>query len=214
MHYGIRTASWWLGAALAVLALLIPVLGTGAGAAAVQGNIINRDTTINALTDATLCTVAADGTETCSFVALHVSPNRDGTSLIVCVDVTTGDRYEEGCADVAATFVMDTAELSWATLAPTTVQLRSLVCPPKGEPGECEEVYRTITVSASWTASGELQRVKQTVGIPHGPCTVTDKIDGLVRDQVAIVTVDGVSAESWGNLQVLDSKTVRRTNCG
>jgi hypothetical protein len=214
MKLDARTRIRRLGHVIALLTLFVTMLGAGAEAVATQGNIITRDTTINALTNATICTPTADATESCGSVALHVSPNKEGTSIIVCVDVVTGDRYEEGCRDVAATFAMDTDELSWATLTPTAVELRSLVCPPKGEPGECEEAARTITVAASWIATGELTRVRQTLGNPHGPCTVTDKIDGLVRDTATTVSVDGASVETWGNLQVLDSKTVRRTNCG
>jgi hypothetical protein len=35
-----------------------------------------------------------------------------------------------------------------------------------------------------------------------------------VRDAAATVTLDGTSADVYGNLQVLDSKTKIKTNCG
>lgn len=59
-----------------------------------------------------------------------------------------------------------------------------------------------------------MTRVKETLGETHGSCAYNSKIDGFVRDNAAIVTIDGVTSEWWGNLQTLDDKAVRRvTNC-
>ncbi len=58
-------------------------------------------------------------------------PTKEGTSTVICVDVASEIRYEEGCTDAAATFSMDSDELSWATLAPTEVVLYSNVCEGK-----------------------------------------------------------------------------------
>jgi hypothetical protein len=201
--------------ALGIAAVLLGLLGLGGTRAAAQGTIIERSTTINALANGTFCTVGGDGAEACTELSLHVSPDKFGETLIACLALTTtaGDvvTNEEGCADVAATFAMDTEELAWAALATTPVDLYVSVCSGK----ECDFVYsRTVALGADWTATGELTRVQQTVGNPHGPCTVTDKIDGLVRDAAVVVTVDGALLEASGNLQVLDSKTARRTNCG
>jgi hypothetical protein len=201
--------------ALGMAALLLALLGLGGTRAAAQGTIIDRSTTINALANGVFCTVGQDGTEACTELGLHVSPDKFGETLIACLALTTtaGDvvTFEEGCVDVAATFAMDTEELAWATLATTPVDLYVNVCTGK----VCDIVYsRTVSLAADWTATGELTRVKETLGNPHGPCTVTDKIDGLVRDAAAAVTVDGIVLDAAGNLQVLDSKTARRTNCG
>ena len=200
---------------LGVAALLLALLGLGGTRAAAQGTIIDRSTTINALASGLFCTVGEDGTEACTELNLHVSPDKFGETLIACLALTTtaGDAitFEEGCADVAATFAMDTEELAWAALATTPVDLFVSVCTGK----ECDFVFsRTVSLASNWTATGELTRVKETIGNPHGPCTVTDKIDGLVRDAAAVVTVDGAALDAAGNLQVLDSKTARRTNCG
>jgi hypothetical protein len=206
MRSRLHRAGRRLALSLAVLTTLLTMLGLGASAASAQGNIVTRDTTINALANGDICT----GDGACSNVDIHVSPDKEGQTLIVCLAVT-GEISEEGCADVAATFVMDTEELAWAELAPTSVDLFTTVCEGK----TCDFVYsRTVTLAAIWTATGELTPVQETLGDPHGPCTVTDKIKGVVRDTATTITLDGASVDTTGNLQVLDSKTVRRTNCG
>ena len=195
------TLAWML------LAMLLGVLAAGTGSAAAQGTIITRGSTINAVAEASLCT--PDGV--CGFATLHVSPDKEGTTLMVCVAISS-EIAEEGCADVSATFAIDSEALEWATLAPTTVQLHTWVC---DESKVCDIVpTRTITLEAAWSATGELERVRQTLGDPHGPCTVTDKIDGFVRDQTVTIAIDGASVQTTGNLQVLDWKTARRTTCG
>lgn len=194
---------------------LLTILTFSSGQASAQGTIITRDTTFSAISSGPICAVGEDGTETCSDVSLHVAPGKFNESTMVCVRVTTyasgGELYEEGCADVAATFAMDLDQLTWGTLAATPVDLYANVCSGKA----CEYAFtRTLTLGASWTATGEMIRIHETLGDPHGPCTVTAKIDGFVRDTTTIVTIDGASYEWWGNLQVLDDKTMRRTNCG
>lgn len=200
---------------LILAGFLLTMLAFSSGQASAQGTIIARDTTFNAISSGTICAAGEDGTETCSDVSLHVSPGKFNESTIVCVEVLTyasaGGLYEEGCADVAATFAMDLDQLSWGTLAATPVDLYAYVCEGKA----CEEVLtRTLTVGASWSATGEMTRIHETLGDPHGPCTVTAKIDGFVRDTTTTVTIGGASFEWWGNLQTLDDKTMRRTNCG
>jgi hypothetical protein len=192
--------------ALTLLGLVAGSLGF-AGSASAQGTIIDRNSNFVARGSGTICT--DDGT--CGDAWLDVGPDKSGTTIVACVDVTTGDRYERGCADVAGTFAMDFDELSWAELAPTAIDLSTPVCEGKA----CEDVYtRTATLSATWYATGELTRVKDVVGYPHGPCTVVDKIDGWFRYASASVSLGGASGELAGDLQALDSKTAYRTNCG
>lgn len=211
----LRRAASGMTQTLALAGFMLSILAFSVGPASAQGTIITRDTTFNALSGGGICMVGEDGTETCSDVTLHVSPGRFNESTIVCVEVMTytseGELYEEGCADVAATFAMDLDQLSWASLASTPVDLYGYVCAGK----TCDDILtRTVNLEASWTATGELTRVKETLGDPHGSCTVTAKIDGFVRDAATTVTLDGASYEWWGNLQMLDDKTMRRTNCG
>ncbi|HVL22910.1 MAG TPA: hypothetical protein VM450_02450 [Thermomicrobiales bacterium] len=206
MSSGFHRAGSRLALALAVLISVLTMLGLGVATASTQGSIVTRDTTINALGSGTLCTTP----ESCSIVDIHLSPDKEGQTLIVCLAVT-GEISEEGCADVAGTFGMDTDELAWAELTPTSVELFKTVCEGK----TCDFVYtRTVTLAVGWTATGELIPVHETLGDPHGPCTVTDKIKGVVRDTATTITIDGASVDTTGNLQMLDSKTLRRTNCG
>lgn len=203
-----------LAQALALTSILLAMLSVGGGNAAAQGTIITRDSTFNALSSGILCTVGEDGTEICSDVNLYVGPGKFDESTIVCVEVVThsGEEevFEEGCADVAVTFAMDIDELSWATLAATPVDLYGAVCTGK----VCEYVYtRTISLEATWTAAGDLVRVHEMLGNPHGPCTTTAKIGGYVRDAAASVNIDGASVTWKGSLQALDDKTKRRVNC-
>ncbi len=197
--------------ALATAAMLLTLLGFSAPQSSAQGNIITTGTTINALANGAICWVNEAGVETCSDVEIHVSPGKFGESIIVCLDIYATS--ESGCADVASTFSMDTDNLTWAQLIATPVDLTIPVCEGK----TCDYVYsRTVTLAASWTATGDLVHVNDTVatGYPHGPCTNTDHILGWVRVAAATVTLDGTSADVYGNLQVLDSKTKIKTNCG
>ncbi len=194
-----------------LLAILVATVGLAAAPASAQETIIDRSTTLNALADGQLCTDAD-----CSDVSLHVSPGKFDESTIVCVTVTSqtadGPLSEEGCADVGSTFSMDMDTLASAELAPTAVDLKSWMCEGK----TCEESTRTVTLSASWTGIGEVERYRETVGDHTGPCTTYDMIDGLLRDAEVTVAIDGASFTTTGdsNLQVLDSTTYRRTNCG
>jgi hypothetical protein len=148
---------------------------------------------------------------TCGDAWLDVGPDKTDTTIVACLALATNGRSESGCADVAATFAMDFDALAWAELAPTAVDLYTPVCEGK----VCDYVYtRTVTLSASWYATGELERVKDVIGYPHGPCTVVDKIDGWYRTASASISVDDASGELAGDLQALDSKTAYRTNCG
>ena len=202
---------------IAILTMLVSMLGSGGGLAAAQEAVIERSTTINALAAGTFCTSGTDGTETCTTVELDLSPAKvDPATMVVCIAVGTssaaGQTYETGCADVTATFAMDREDLGWATLAPTSVDLIATVCSSKTD---CEEVYsRTVALAASWVPAGDIERVHDLLGDPHGSCTQTDNIDGFVRTMTATVTLDGVGGEMGGNLQVLDSMTLTRTNCG
>jgi hypothetical protein len=197
--------------ALAMAAMLLTLLGFSVPQSSAQGNIITRNTTVNALANGGICWVDGAGVETCSDVEIHVSPGKFGESIIVCLVVlTTG---EEGCADVASTFSMDTDKLTWATLQATPVDLNVNVCEDK----VCDIVYsRTVTLAASWTATGDLVHVNDMLasGDPHGPCTNTAHIVGWVRDATTTVTLDGTSVDMYGNLQILDSKDRIKTNCG
>jgi hypothetical protein len=196
---------------LAATALILTIIGFSVPQASAQGNIITRDTTINALANGVFCWVGDDGAEACSDYDLHVSPDKFGESIIVCLALhATG---EEGCADVTATFSMDTDSLTWANVGATPVDLNVTVCEGK----VCDFVYsRTVTLTASWTGTGDLVHVnnKLSAGDPHGPCSDTAHILGWVRDAAATVTLDGTSADVYGNLQVLDSRNKVKTNCG
>jgi hypothetical protein len=115
---------------------------------------------------------------------------------------------------VASTFSIDTESLAWAELAATTVDLSTWSCDAEKN---CSEVLtRTVSLSATWTGIGEAERHKETVGDHTGPCVYYDKIDGRLRDAEVTVSIDGASFTTTGEsiLQVLDSTTYRRTNCG
>jgi hypothetical protein len=214
----IQTLCWLrtgMAQALTLTGFLLTILALSSGHASAQGTIIARDTTFNAISSGTVCAVGEDGAETCSDVSLHVAPGKFNESMMVCIEVTTyapeGEFYEEGCADVATTFTMDLDQLSWGMLAATPVDLYANVCEGK----VCDYAYtRTLVLGASWSAAGEMTRIHETLGDPHGPCTVTAKIDGFVREMTTTVTIDDTSLVWWGNLQTLDDKTMRRTNCG
>ena len=212
-----RRVATALSQTLALAVILLAVLSVGGGQAAAQGTIITRDLTFNALGSGTLCTIGEDGTETCSAATLSVSPGKFNGSTLACLTLTTeasdGDFQEQGCAEIPASFAMDLDELGWATLDPTEITLTAWVCGGKG--GSCDILpTRTIVIAASWTATGELVRVNETLGDTHGPCATNAKIDGFTRDAAATVTIDDSTSAWWGNLQSLDDKTQSRTNCG
>jgi hypothetical protein len=123
--------------------------------------------------------------------------------------VETASTFEEGCADAAATFSMDTEDLTAATLVPTPVDLYASVCEGK----ICDTVFtRTVTVAATWTGTGEVDRNKETLGDHTGTCTTYHMIDGLLRDASVTVTLDGASftVDQPVGLQVIEDVTFRR----
>lgn len=194
-----------------LLALMLAAIGFDvAPAAAQEGTIIDRSTTYNALAAGQLCT------DTCSDVSVAVSPNQAGTSAVACLTVTTatidGTLVEESCPDAGSAFAMDTDTLAWAELAPTRVDLFTWVCDGK----TCDAVYtRTVTLAATWTGTGDVDRHRETLGDHTGACATYTMIDGRVRDAEVTVSLDGAGFAATGDdvLQAIEQMTFRRSPC-
>ncbi len=142
-------------------------------------------------------------------ISLDVSnPGKLGGPAVACLEISTAETYEEGCAEVADTFVL-ADDLSSASLTPTAFDLYTQVCEGK----TCDSVYsRTVVVEAAWTAAGPSEPVHELLGSggPGDPCTTESVITGKFRPATATIVVDGVASEGTGDLQAL-SDLQRRT---
>jgi hypothetical protein len=196
------TRRFFLAGVLA-LALLI-AFGT-VGVASAQ-TTIREYVQSNAFADASWCEAGESG-EICYEASLEVfNPDKSG-SVGACLTVVgsgpNGESVEVGCADVAATFSLDPKDLSTASLAPTAFDLYLNVCDPDTK--ECDSVYnRTVTLAVEWSAVGRVQQITDRLSDAQNNCVTHTKIKGDIQAATTTVTIDGVSHEGTGELQVLD----------
>lgn len=137
-----------------------------------------------------------------------ISPGKFG-GVTACLAVYAADgTVEQGCADVAGTFVT-VKDLSSATLAPTAFDLHGTVCVDK----LCDYVYtRTVVVEATWNAAGPFQRVHELLygGGGEDACETQATITGRYQPATGTLSIDGVASEGSGDVQELSDVT-RRT---
>jgi hypothetical protein len=191
-------------------ALLLLTLFSFGGSAAAQGTIIRQTTTTSAIAEGEVC---LEGFEACSWVDMYIGPGKVAGTTWLCLSLSTGmDLYEEACADVTATFTMDADLLTYAELPATSLTFETQVC---DKYGNCSDpIYRMVTVSASWVGAGNRDPIQEMLGDPHGSCTEMHLINGFVRPSSVTLSIDGQTADAYGNLQSLDAQQMRRTNCG
>lgn len=174
------------------LALIGLALAASSAAAAPPTHI--RDRALFADAVSSEC-VVVDVTEVCTSVEVFVT---NGASPTVCFfsQVLTfsleGDlillEEEFGCAEVSDDDFSIDRQLTAAQLDPVTIVVERFVC----DEFECTfEGTREVTVSASWTATGDLVRESFRSKFSEGKCRVMSAFKGEFRDADATIVVDG-----------------------
>jgi hypothetical protein len=177
------------------IALSLTLLIALSGTVAAETPTIIRDATTFAGAFSSNCVIENDGTEVCTYVSLQVVSTDE--SWEVCVDLSTatyppiGDPSftdASGCTVVdSGAFDIDST-LATATLQPITVTLVSTTC---DELGNCTETSQDVTVSASWTGTGELVRFSDRSSFQEGKCKQTFTGKGTSRESQATITING-----------------------
>jgi hypothetical protein len=136
-----------------------------------------------------------------SGTALYVFSNADGTQ--VCIEHVQYDAAdtlisEYGCAPLAEqAFTLD-KKLRSATVASTLITLST------------ESSSRTVEVSATMQAVGDLEKVKDQSFMEHSGCTFDRTMRGQHRTVATTVTLDGQVISGEGGLSDITEVTVVR----
>ena len=125
--------------------------------------------------------------------------------------------YESGCASVSSSAFSVARDLATASLAPTTVTLTAYSCTydPTTDTETCDVTgTRDVTVSAEWTAFGELASFSERFKYRLGNCTETYSAKGQRREAVATGTLDGVSLGESLYADIGSGSFTFRSTCG
>jgi hypothetical protein len=183
---------------LAAIVGAMLVFATFAGAAAAAPPIVHENTAnFSAQTFKTEC-VEERGRTTCTQTSLAVFAT-DGTAQ-TCLSIVTYEINRQGeftttgvktgCGTVpSGNFVMDTKNLTSATLASTTITLQILSCNQNG----CQPTDKTeeATVAATFTGTGAVSTFRSNGKQEFGNCTYYFGGKGSSRAADASVSING-----------------------
>ena len=141
------------------------------------------------------------GRTVCTDTTISIQEGPDFS--VVCVDqftysISPSGRYQmisqqSGCTELAPGAFTVSGDLSTATLSPTTVQLYS--CDGR----RCTE-GDVVTVSATFTGTGELNRYSGRGSFKDGDCTYRYTFEGQSREGTFEITIDGSTSTGPGSV--------------
>jgi len=111
-----------------------------------------------------------------------------------------------GCTIVGANRFTIDRKLTRATVQPPVIPLTSFTC---DEFGNCTETTEDVTVSASWTGTGEVIRFRDRSTFQQGNCKQTFRGRGEARGTVASITPDDETTQSDDAILVSSRTTIR-----
>jgi hypothetical protein len=182
-----------------VVVMAVALLGglASVDGAAAQGTTVENSVQINAFANASWCEPGPGG-ETCYEARLEVAAPGKFGGVVACFSVfgtgPGGETFEEGCVDVANTFVLDPNDLSTASLLPTEFDL--LI--------DLEFFSRTVTLEATWTGVSKTEKFTDRIGDAQNNCVTHTKIKAYIQTATTTLVLDGVDHEGTGELQVLE----------
>ncbi len=203
---------------LFVILFVALVSAPGLAAAAPPERQSERYATVSAQAYNSTC-VPQGNRELCTSESIFVNRAKQGDE--VCVSTDEYVRFpdgriewlssEYGCSPLPrGCFTIDAQRLSSATLCPTNVDLITYTCDPAT--GECTEISRrTVSVSATFTGTGELTTYKSHSKYSFGGCTYSFSGQSTGRDARATYTLDGEVSQTGGFL--VRSKSAYKQTC-
>jgi hypothetical protein len=223
-----RSRLSWISAA--VLTLMVLSAGTVAADTTPPASGTFTQNGTSGEVYASSCNPNGDDTTTCSDLGLFVFAGKmtDSFSGVshrnqVCahvgtytIDDVTGEPvgdpvFESGCAvDLPNGTVKVGKNLSWVTLATTTIEINQYVCDEYScEPGSS----RDIAAGGTWTGVGPTYATKYRSSQDDGTCRYQDSGKGANREATFVGTVDGQSPSGDVWASIANGKFSYRSRC-
>ncbi len=195
--------------AFAITALVLGMMASSVAAAggpgtAAGGRIRESGTYTFASSFSTSCT-EQKGRTVCTDTYLDVYSNSDyGTEACLSVETYALTRggydsisSEYGCSPVESGAFTVNSKLSSATLSPTSITLSTYSCNRR----DCTVTSsRVVTMSASFTGTGELSSYSGRGSFKEGDCTYKYSYKGASREAAVALTLDGVTTDASGSI--------------
>lgn len=195
--------------ALSIAVLVLGMMASSAAAAsgpgtAAGGRIRESGTYTYASSFSTSCT-EQKGRTVCTDTYLDVYSNSEyGTEACLSVETYALTRRgydsissEYGCSPVEAGAFTVNSKLSSATLSPTVITLNTYSC---NRMSCTVSSSRDVTVSATFTGTGELSSYSGRGSFKEGDCTYKYSYKGSSRQAAVALTLDGVTSDASGSI--------------